>query len=137
MEEISRIFVDTNILIYAYSETEPKKKEMVLSLLGHEMVCLSTQVISEFIWVMNGKFNIDMKSLKVITDNLFEIYTVFRINNSTIVKAIDTALQFHFSYWDSLIVASAIESNCRVLYTEDLQHGQIINSNLSVLNPFK
>jgi predicted nucleic acid-binding protein len=136
-DEINKIFIDTNILIYAYSETEKEKKEKVLSLLEDEIICLSTQVINEFIWVMYGKFNVDIKSLKLITDNLFEMYQVSLIKDSTIAKAIDTVLQHKLSYWDSLIVASAIESNCDILYTEDLQHGQVINGSLSVLNPFK
>ncbi len=135
--EINKVFIDTNILIYAYSETEREKKERVLSLLENEIICLSTQVINEFIWVMNGKFNVDIKSLKLITDNLFEMYQVSLIKNSTIAKAIDIVLQYKLSYWDSLIVASSVESNCGILYTEDLQHGQVINGSLSVLNPFK
>jgi len=135
--EINKIFIDTNILIYAYSETEREKKERVLSLLENEITCLSTQVINEFIWVMHGKFNVDIKSLKLITDNLFEMYQVSLIKNSTIAKAIDIVLQYKLSYWDSLIVASSVESNCGILYTEDLQHGQVINGSLSVLNPFK
>jgi predicted nucleic acid-binding protein len=136
-DKADNVFIDTNILIYAYSETESEKKEKVLSLLENEIICLSTQVINEFIWIMHGKFNIDMNSLKMITDNFFEIYSMSLLNHSTIVKAIDTALQYKFSYWDSLIVASALESNCAILYTEDLQHGQIINGSLSIINPFK
>ena len=45
-------------------------------------------------------------------------------------------LDYKFSYWDSLIVSSAIESKCSILYSEDMQHNQIINERLKILNPF-
>ncbi|SDN51183.1 PIN domain-containing protein [Desulfonauticus submarinus] len=45
--------------------------------------------------------------------------------------------KYKFSYWDSLIVASALENNCSILYTEDMQDGQIIEKKLEIVNPFK
>jgi predicted nucleic acid-binding protein len=45
--------------------------------------------------------------------------------------------RYGFSYWDSLLVASALESVCSILYTEDLQHGQVIDYSLKIINPFK
>ena len=98
---------------------------------------MSTQVVNEFVWIMSRKFNVDMGYLKTISNNLFDIYEVSLITKSTIDKAIDISLKLKFSHWDSLIVASAIESNCDLLYTEDLQHGQVIEDRLTALNPFR
>lgn len=53
-----KIFLDTNVLVYAYSNTEVEKKTSVLPLLEDESVCLSTQVINEFVWVMNKKLGL-------------------------------------------------------------------------------
>ncbi len=64
--ESGDIFVDTNILIYAYSDTELEKKKKVLSLLTTESVAISTQVVNEFIWVMHRKFNVEYGLLKLI-----------------------------------------------------------------------
>ncbi len=136
VERRFKIFLDTNVLIYAYSVTETKKKTIVLSLLEDEPVCLSTQVINEFIWVMNKKFNVEIDSLRQIVKNLFELYPVTLINDGTITKALDISSQLKFPYWDGLIVASAIEAGCDILYTEDLQHGQVIENGLTVRNPF-
>ena len=137
MDEPGRkIFLDTNVLVYAYSETEAEKKAKVLPLLEGEPVSLSTQVINEFVWVMNRKFNVPMGSLHHIVNNLFELYHVRIINESTISKAMNMSSKLNFPYWDSLIVASAIEAECDMLYTEDLQHGQIIESRLIIRNPF-
>jgi predicted nucleic acid-binding protein len=52
------------------------------------------------------------------------------------LKAIDISAEFKFSYWDSLMVSSALAANCKVFYTEDLQHGQLIENRLEVINPF-
>lgn len=136
MASENKVFIDTNILIYAYSDTEADKKDIVVSLLKHDALCLSTQVINEFIWIINRKFKIDMERLKLITDGLFELYEVSIINRSNINHTIDISSKVKISYWDSLIVASAIGSDCNIIFTEDLQHGQVIENRLKVLNPF-
>jgi len=69
--------------------------------------------------------------------NLFGLYHMSVITDTTITKAMDMSSRLKFPYWDSLIVASALEAGCDILYTEDLQHGQIIDNRLTVRNPFK
>lgn len=133
---ISPIFIDTNILIYAYSDTEIDKKARTVSILETEAICLSTQVINEFVWVMNRKFNVELITLRTIVESLFEIYKVALITKPVIDKAIIISSKFKLSYWDSLMAASAIESDCCILYTEDLQHRQVIEEKLTVINPF-
>jgi len=88
-KEDIKFFLDTNILIYAYSDTELEKKEKVLSILESEDISISTQVINEFIWVMNRKYNIDLSSLTLIVHSIFELYDVAIItktNKSTVWK---------------------------------------------------
>lgn len=135
-DENNKVFVDTNILIYAYSDTELEKKERVLSILKNEDISMSTQVINEFIWVMNRKFNVNMNSLKFIINNIFEIYNVTLVTKQSIEKAIGISEKFKYSYWDSLMLSTAIGSKCSIFYTEDLQHEQIIENHLKVVNLF-
>lgn len=135
-DEIGDMFVDTNILIYAYSDTELEKKKKALSLLTTESVVISTQVVNEFIWVMTRKFNVAFGSLKFIIDNIFDLYKVCIINKSSVLKAIDLSKRLNFSYWDSLMLASALEAGCTIFYTEDLQDGQNIYNQIIVINPF-
>jgi len=59
------------------------------------------------------------------------------VNLKTVEKAWHIRIKYQFSYWDSLIVASALGMNCSVLYTEDLQHNQIIEEKLKIVNPFE
>ncbi|MDP3217965.1 MAG: hypothetical protein Q8S73_27920, partial [Deltaproteobacteria bacterium] len=54
----------------------------------------------------------------------------------TLAAAFEIRERYRFSWWDSLIVASALETECEQLYTEDLQHGQIIEDRLRIVNPF-
>ncbi len=129
------IFIDSNILIYAYSSTEIGKKDKVLLMLENEEITISTQVVNEFIWIMSRKFNIDMETIKVISNNLFEIFNVGMVSKATIDKAIDIAKSYKYAYWDSLILSSALEAKCIAIYTEDMQHGQIIEG-IKIINPF-
>ena len=129
------IFIDSNILIYSYSSTEIGKKDKMLLILENEEITISTQVINEFIWIMSRKFNVDMESLKVISNNLFEIFNVGMVSKATIDKAIDIAKRYKYAYWDSLMLSSALESRCIAIYSEDMQHGQIIEG-VRIINPF-
>jgi len=132
-----RVFVDTNVLIYAYSDTEPEKKEISLITLENKDIIISTQVINEFIWNMHNKFQIDIEFLRGLIDRLFNRFRVSLIEKDTIKQALDIAEQYKYSYWDSLIIASALGNDCLSLYSEDMQHDQIIENKLTIVNPFK
>jgi len=132
-----KTFIDTNVFIYAYSKTEPEKKNIALEILKSYDVIISTQVINEFIWVMNKKFSVQIEKLMNLSNKLFQKFKVVLIYETTIKKALNLAVDHKYSYWDSLIVASALENNCSILYTEDLQHGQVIEEKLKIINPFK
>jgi len=136
MASENKMFIDTNILTYAYSDTEADKKEIVVALLKREKLCLRPQVINEFIWVMRRKYKVEMEKLKLIINGLFELYDVSIIDKAIVNHAIDISSKLQIYYWDSLMVSSAIGTNCDILFTEDLQHGQIIENRLKILNPF-
>jgi predicted nucleic acid-binding protein len=68
---------------------------------------------------------------------LFALYRIQGIGQTTIEKALHLAQTYQYSYWDSLIIAAALEANCAILYSEDMQHGQIFNNQLTIVNPFR
>ena len=129
-------FIDTNILVYAYSETEPEKKQIAVQLLTDRSICMSTQVVNEFIWIMSSKYRVDMKLLSDVANNLFLLYRMDIVDDRTIAAAIEMSMRYRFSYWDSLIVSSAMKMNCPILYSEDLQHKQITEKSTTITNPF-
>jgi len=129
-------FIDTNILVYAYSETEPEKKQVAVQLLTDRSVCMSTQVVNEFVWIMSSKYRVDMKLLSDVAKNLFLMYRMDIVDDRTIAAAIEMSMRYRLSYWDSLIVSSAMKLNCPILYSEDLQHEQVLEKSITIINPF-
>lgn len=129
-------FLDTNILIYAYSISELNKKNKSIELLNHKNIILSTQVINEFVWIMSRKYNVDLIKLDMIVKTLFDTYRIVLIDKQVIELAIKLSIKYNFSYWDGLILSASLVNECNIIYTEDLQHGQIIDKNLTILNPF-
>ena len=136
----SRGFVDTNIFLYAALEDDFQqgKRTGAVNLLkgfSDKIVYINTQVLNEFYSVMLRHGASD----EAIRDRLNVIIgetkvSVIRI--STVKRCWDMRLKYRYNYWDCLILASALENDCGILYTEDLQHGQIIEKSLKIFNPF-
>ncbi|MBX6423467.1 PIN domain-containing protein [Thermosulfurimonas sp. F29] len=72
----------------------------------------------------------------IYANAFMEIFDFAIITKRDIKKAMFVKEKYKYNYWDSLIIASALENDCSVLYTEDMQHGQIIEGRLKIVNPF-
>ena len=133
---MSTRFIDTNVVVYLFSSDEPEKQATAKEATsGHAIV--STQVINEFANVMFRKFKLTADQVSLACRELSNSFTVATVTTETIFNALRLKARYGFSYFDSLIVASALEEGCATLYTEDLQHGQIIENKLTITNPFK
>ena len=126
-------FLDTNILIYAQG-TGAKSEVARQTILAGGVI--SVQVLSEFASVLRRKFGFEWD---VITEAIADLRTaldpVRPIDIETHTEAVTLARSHGFGFYDSLIVASALEAGCDILLTEDLQAGRRIAS-LTILNPF-
>ncbi|MBV6340796.1 PIN domain-containing protein [Candidatus Magnetobacterium casense] len=131
------IFVDTNILVYAYSPSDKIKQDIALTILSCTNISISTQVINEFMGVMSRKFRVDWDELRRVLGDVQELCKVETVDMKTIIDATSISERFKFSYWDSLILSSALRLNCQFLYTENLSHGMLINNQLTIVNPFR
>lgn len=129
-----KVFIDTNIVIYALTDAS-QKGTIALDLLKTKP-CISTQVVAESINVCLRKFKFSKADTYDRADKLILITELLVIQQSTLTKAFKISTSYQFSFWDSLIVACALENNCSVLYSEDLQRNQIIDDRLKVKNPF-
>ena len=126
-------FLDTNILIYA-QETGPKSEVARQFILAGGTI--SVQVLNEFTSVLHRKFGVDWDVIaEAATDLQIALGPVRPIGVDTHSVAIDLSRAHGFSFYDSLIVASALEAGCDTLLTEDLQSGRRIG-NLTIVNPF-
>ena len=129
------VFIDTNLWIYLYSNMEKgnKIKELIDERYGN--IIISTQILSEFFCTLTRKGFKSKKEAREIIIELSENFRVVSIKQNTVISAIDLHLIYGYSYWDSLVVASALENGCKTLFSEDLQSGQLIENKLKVTNP--
>lgn len=132
-----KVFLDTNTLVYAYSVDEPTKKQTIEHIIqsAYEII-LSTQVINEFINVMNKKRKISLDDLSNAINELAADFSIVKIDMQTIQHALNISKKYHYSYFDSLIISSALEHNCSILFTEDMHNQQLIENKLLIKNPF-
>lgn len=134
-----KIFLDSNILVYSSLEDDKEKHDNVLHFLGTikgKVIFISTQVANE-VYVSLLKHELKDEDIQNIVSKIIDIYNTSIITINTIRSAWNLKTQYNLSYWDSLIVASALESGCKVLYTEDMQDGLVINNMITIRNPFK
>jgi predicted nucleic acid-binding protein len=131
-----KVFLDTNTLIYCYSEDDPVKQQQAVKLASNLQVIISTQVIQELCNTLFRKFKLDWETIGKVADEIEANFQVHTNSALTIKKARQIAAFYKFSFYESLIVAAALESGCESLFSEDLQHGQIIENQLVVRNPF-
>ncbi|MDD4964211.1 MAG: PIN domain-containing protein [Gallionella sp.] len=129
-----KAFIDTNVVIYALGKSS-EKTELAAALFANKPV-ISTQVLSETANVALKKLALPLLATKTLLATLGSLCQVEVITPETLNFALEIAERYRFSWYDSLIIAAALEANCAMLYTEDLQHGQVIEGRLTVINPF-
>ena len=130
------IFVDTNILVYSVADDLRKRDIADKLLLSHDIV-VSAQVISEFIVVTIRKHILETPKAIEYAKQFMQVFQVVPLTKNTITSAVEVMGKYHFSYWDSLILAAALKTGCTSVYSEDLQDGQRIEETLTIVNPFK
>ena len=132
-----QIFFDTNIIVYLYSDDQVGKRTTIEQLLEKKThVTISTQVINEFAYVMIRKRKLAYSIIMKAIDELEAVFNVTHIDFQTIRYALKIADKHQYSYFDSLMIASAIESGCNIMYTEDLHDSHVIDRKLKIVNPF-
>ena len=131
-------FFDTNIFIYLYADNELEKQAICREIINNAGVCItSTQILNEISNVMIKKWRMPSEAVKTVQKDVRKISKVLYIDENTIDNAIDLNAKYGFSYYDCLMLASALESGYDVLYSEDMNNGQVIDGKLKILNPFK
>jgi len=126
--------VDTNVLIYLEGN-DVVKRRIAETLLSDNPV-ISSQVISEFINVIRRLRKVPKHQLITETSILFRHCLIASIDHSTLDLAKNLIEKYDFQIFDSIVVASALESNCNILYSEDMQHNLLVYKKLKIINPF-
>ncbi len=132
----AEFFLDTNILLYAASsaKSEHGKRTKARELLAMEGGGLSVQVQAEFYVNATGKFKLPHDKVVGILESL-DSYPVLALTEAVFWAALRIKERYQLSYWDSAILAAALELGCHTVYSEDLNHGQSY-AGIRVINPF-
>lgn len=135
-----KCFFDSNILVYMQDATDKQKQQTARNLLfdcaENETAVISTQCLQEFYNVVANKLKQDKITTKQIIHTFAQNIPVIQITPPLIENAIDISIQTQFSFWDSLIISAAENAKCNILYSEDLNDGQIVNG-VIIRNPFE
>ena len=135
-----KFFFDTNVLVYLFDSDTPDKRKKARALFQKHAeagdLLLSTQVLQEFYVAVTRKLArpLDAAAAAHAVSSFAELPLV-QIDSALILSAIHRSRDHQLSFWDALIVQAAIEAHASTLYSEDMQHGQMLNG-LRIVNPF-
>jgi predicted nucleic acid-binding protein len=131
------ILLDSNVWLYALLvQSDPIKRRKAIELSAHPELCVSSQIINEVLVNLIRKGPIPEMELRQLLDEFYSQYSVFEILQIDIRTASELRGEYFFSYWDSLIVATALRANAEILYSEDMQDGLVIRGKTQIKNPF-
>ena len=137
-------FIDTNIWLYRLFDDqriEAKERErkgnIAISITNQSNIIISPQVINEISVNLIKKAKFDENQIKAVIQSLYNRCQVVEFELTILESASDLRTQYNLSFWDSLIVASALAGDADTLYSEDMQDGLIVSGQLTIINPFK
>ena len=137
-------FIDTNIWLYRLFDDQSieavereRKRNIAILITEKSHLIISTQVINELSVNLIKKAKFDETEIKVVIQSLYNRCQVLEFDLATLKSASDLRTQYNLSFWDSLIVASALAAGATFLYSEDMQDGLIVARQLNIINPFK
>ena len=139
MIEGNNFFLDSNVWLYSFSKTDHEKAARARQLieeLGDRIWC-SPQVINEVCLNLKRKSSMGEVQIRTPIYSFFLNYSVVGLSQAVLLNASRFRERHSFSFWDSVITASALAVGADVLYSEDMQDGFVLEDKLKIVNPFK
>jgi predicted nucleic acid-binding protein len=133
---VAKAFIDTNIFVYIYSGNEQSKRKQAVSQIDRFDRVVSTQVLNEFCNVCIRKLHMELSCVEAAIEKICRTNELSIISEDTVKQALFVHDKYGYSYYDSLMVASALENDCEYLLSEDLADGQVIENSLTIRNIF-
>jgi len=132
------VFIDTNIWLYGFIKEQNIKKHNIAReiITTHKNIFINVQVINEITVNLIKKTPIDELSIRKLISSFYKRYKVINFSKNILTKSSLLREKLSLSFWDSLIVASALYAKANILITEDMQNGLIIENHLKIVNPF-
>ena len=131
-----RVFLDSNVILYAHSITEPGKRGIAQSLPIQYDAIISTQVLSEVGNVFTRKLRLPPAEAKHRVAALADGCDLLTVTEAIILDTFRIVEKYRYGFYDSQIIAAALASGAEILLTEDMQHGQVIDGVLTIQSPF-
>ncbi|BAS55771.1 hypothetical protein NIES2135_49370 [Leptolyngbya boryana NIES-2135] len=130
-------FVDSNIWLYALIQNQDvKKHEIANQLVQSGAIVISTQVINEVCINLIRKAAFSEQQIYEVVNAFYQMYTVIEPGIEILLNASNLRNNYRLSFWDSLVVASALHAEVGILISEDMQSGLVIEEKLEIMNPF-
>ena len=131
-----RVFLDTNVLLYAYSDEEDKKQ--ISKQIFQRQRCLTcVQALNEFCNVCLKKWRFSREGIEAAIHEIEKGCVIIPVSIETMLHALSIHERYGYSYYDCVMLACALENGCTKIYTEDMSSGQIIEDRLLILNPYE
>jgi len=132
-------FIDSNVFIYLWDKTDPAKRQQAERLIENAIelgnACISHQVVQETLNVVTRKLEFNSEDTNRLLNRVLMPLWKVMPTHSLYQRGIEIQFRYQYSFYDSLIIAAALKSGCKTLFSEDLQHDQIIDR-LIIKNPF-
>lgn len=127
-------FIDTNVLIYLASG-DPEKATCAEEIVG-QGGCISVQVLNELANIAAAKMRMSWPELRAFTSTIRDLLTVHAVTVEVHETGLALAERYTLSIYDAMIVSAALHADCDTLWSEDMQHGVVIDNRLRIVNPF-
>jgi predicted nucleic acid-binding protein len=132
---VTEAFFDTNTLLYVIA-ADAAKSSRATELL-RKGGAISVQVLNEFTTVALRKHALTLREIELVLEPIRVTCRTQPLTEATYDKAAFLAGRYRYAFYDCVIIAAALLADCDVLYSEDLQHGQVIEGVLTIINPFR
>jgi predicted nucleic acid-binding protein len=120
----STYFIDTNIWLYSFIQSQnTEKTEIARTIIKECEIVISTQIINEMCVNLIKKVNFSEKKIRNLIESLYGKYTVFKLSQDILLKSSNIRANHTFSFWDSVVTASALDCDADYLISEDMQDG--------------
>lgn len=130
-------FIDSNIWLYALLIGQDEEKTRIAKKLTLiEPRVISVQVVNEVCFNLIRKGKYSEAEIRKLIKSFFASHFVVEISEAILLSASELRSKYSISFWDGLIVASALVANAEILYSEDMQDGLLVENKLKIINPF-
>jgi len=130
-------FIDTNVWLYSFIQSQNVgKTEIAAAIIKECEIVISTQIINEICVNLIKKANFTEHKIQDLIKSFYRKFTVLELSQDILLQSSDIRLRHNYSFWDSLVAASALDCDADFLLSEDMQHNFKFKNKLTIINPF-